>query len=497
MARADYRLQIDFDNDGSFGHAESDVSADILPGLMARRGRNYGNMIYGRSVAGSLTVNLRNDTDKYNRFNPNSPLHNLLVPQLLVRLSMRPDGATDYTSLWTGYLDRIERIERRSGNNEARLSALGIIVELSQREVSVAIQENVSTADALGLILDAAGITAAQRGTIDGNISMARWWSRDQRAIEALREVEETEGGFVYETREGAIAMQDNDDRTLSAAATYTLSDTPTGTDIPALTLEPGDPTQDITNSVTVPIRQYAVGAVEVLWTLGTIPDIEAGETIILVVQYPDEEAGQSVIAVSEWEDLVATTDYLGNTAEDGSGNNRTSSLSITATKAATTLTLEIENTHASDTIYLTHLQARGRELTAEQPVNVKAENADSIMAYGRRSYLAPAQFLSTTRDGFDYANLIVQLNKDPLTRVSGSFDATDDGDIAVALDLSQRIEVDLEGVAEDYFIENIEHRIGQGRRHIVNLLMSPASPFGSVIVLDQGPGLDEGILAR
>ena len=194
MPRADYRLQIDFDNDGSFGHAQSDVSADLLPGLVARRGRNYGNMVYGRSVAGSLTVNLRNDTDKYNRFNPNSPLHNLLVPQLLVRLSMRPDGATDYTSLWTGYLDRIERIERRSGNNEARLSALGIIVELSQREVSVAIQENVSTADAADLILDAAGITSAQRGTIDGNISMARWWSRDQRAIEALREVEGDRG---------------------------------------------------------------------------------------------------------------------------------------------------------------------------------------------------------------------------------------------------------------------------------------------------------------
>ena len=511
MARADYRMEIDFDNDGSFGHAQSDVSADLQTPITAKRGRNYGSQIYGRSVAGRMIFHLRNSGDRYNRFNPASPLQNLFVPHRLARLSMRPPGATDYTSLWTGYIYEIERIERRSGNNQVKVSCMGIIFELTQREVSSPMRLDITTADAMGLLLDEADIDASLRGPIEGNVEMARWWSRTQTAIKAMREVEETENGFVYETREGAIAMQDNADRTLSPPATYVISDTPTGTDIPALTLKPGDPIQDIINAVTVPIRRYEVGDEQILWTLtGETPELDPGETVAFVINIENlvvevvqfVAMGDTVtipiraLAVDPWSPLVSGTDYTANAAEDGSGANRTANLNVTATETATALTLEIENTHASDTIYLTHMQARGRPITLDQPTEVHAENPQSVASYGRRSYLVPAQFLSTTRDGSDYANFVVQLYKDPLTRVSGSFDATDDGDIAVALDLSQRIEVDLEGVAEDYFIENIEHRIGQGRRHIVNLLMSPAAPFGSVIVLGQGPGLGLGILA-
>ena len=282
-----------------------------------------------------------------------------------------------------------------------------------------------------------------------------------------------------------------------SATASYVLSDTPTGSDIPAVSLDPDDPTQDITNAVTVPIRTYSVDTEEVLWTLGETTELEAEEVLTFVVEYPNEQSPQSHIAVDSWSALVSGTDYTANAAADGSGADRTSSLSVTATPTATALTLTVENTSASNALFITLLQAKGQALVLEPPTQVHSENAESIAAYGRRSYLAPAQFLDSTRDGSDYAEFIVQLLREANTRISASFDGTERPMIAADLELSDRLEVSIQGIAEDYFVEAIEHIIGQGRRHAVNLLLSPAEPYGSVIVLDQGPGLDEGLLGR
>lgn len=90
MALAEYVLECDWNGDGSYTHAEADVTADLGKfRLIARRGRKYASMVYGRSEAGKLKFKLRNtEGNKYDRFNPNSPLHGLIEPQRMVRLGM-------------------------------------------------------------------------------------------------------------------------------------------------------------------------------------------------------------------------------------------------------------------------------------------------------------------------------------------------------------------------------------------------------------------------
>ena len=90
MALAEYVLECDWNGDGSYTHAEADVTADLGKfRLIARRGRKYASMVYGRSEAGKLKFKLRNtDGNKYDRFNTSSPLHGLIEPQRMIRLGM-------------------------------------------------------------------------------------------------------------------------------------------------------------------------------------------------------------------------------------------------------------------------------------------------------------------------------------------------------------------------------------------------------------------------
>ena len=93
-----------------------------------------------------------------------------------------------------------------SGRNRQRLIALGPLSLITQTDVSVAAYSAVGTDAAMGHLLDSAGVPAARRGTINGDRTMAFWWSRKQLGIAAAREVEETELGFLHETKAGQIA---------------------------------------------------------------------------------------------------------------------------------------------------------------------------------------------------------------------------------------------------------------------------------------------------
>ena len=141
-----YRLEVDWEGDGSYSHPNSDVTDDLVSLQRASRGRNYGHQVYGRTIAGQMEARLRNDAEFYDRFNQGSPLSGLVVPGRLVRFRASTTGET--TTLWTGFLDRIETIERRSGRNEVLLRALGPLADLTQREITSPMRTDVTTAAA-------------------------------------------------------------------------------------------------------------------------------------------------------------------------------------------------------------------------------------------------------------------------------------------------------------------------------------------------------------
>ena len=75
----DYRLRVDWDGDGTFGNAHSDVTGALVALPRAVRGRNYGDQIYGRSEAGNLEAVLRNVDGLFARFDSTLALADLVV----------------------------------------------------------------------------------------------------------------------------------------------------------------------------------------------------------------------------------------------------------------------------------------------------------------------------------------------------------------------------------------------------------------------------------
>ena len=497
-----YRVRVDWDGDGTFGNAHADVTGNLVALPVAVRGRNYGDQIYGRSEAGFLEAVLRNSDGLYNRFDNTSDLADLVVPGRLVEFAVRRSGQAAYRVQWTGLLDDVKPLEAQSGRNRVQLTAFGPLSLIIQTEVSAAAYTDVTTPTALGHVLDSAGVPAARRGPIAGNREMALWWSRLQLGINAAREIEETELGFLHETKDGAqIAMDAENARiTGSRTSVYTLTrdgDPASGEIALKQPIKIADPIQDIVNIVSVPIRSFSVGAQATLWTSGLVPaEIPAGETLVAIATYPSPDSASQDVGVSAWTDLAATTDYRAFENADGSGTNRTASLTVTETKAGNTLRIEIENTH-SGTVYVTLLQARGTPLQEGDKTLVEFRDQPSIDEYYPKDYLVPSQFISTLGDAQSYGSFLIRLLKDPQTRAKVTFEGSRYEEAADEIDLSDRVTFRRNGISQEMFVEAIEHRLDHGGQHSVGLTLSPADIFGDIIVLDIGPGLGFGIISR
>ena len=499
----DYRLRVDWDGDGLFANAHSDVTGALVALPRAVRGRNYGDQIYGRSEAGHLEAVLRNVDGLYNRFDSTSDLVDLVVPSRLVEFAVRRSGQATYRVQWSGLLDDILPLEAQSGRNRVQLTALGPLSLITQTDVSVASYTAISVGNAMPHVLDAAEVPAARRGNINGARVMGRWWSPTQLGIDAARELEETELGFLHETKADAQIAMDGENARLTGTGrtsqyTFTRDGDPVGDEIALMEpIEFNDPLMDVVNVVTVPIRTFNAGAEQTLWTSGLTPfTMAAGETVVFIAHYPNPDSPRNRVGVSAWTDMAAQTDYQANAAEDGSGADRTGSLVVTETKAGTDLRIEVENGHSGQ-IYVTRLRARGLPLVQDQSTSIERRDPDSILEYQKRDYLVPSQFISTLLDAQSYAGFLIRLLKDPQTRAKVTFEGARYEEAADALDLSQRVTLRRRGVSEDMFVEGIEHSLSRGGRHYVQLLLSPAGSFGDVIVLDIGPGLDTGILSR
>ena len=259
---ASYRLEVDWEGDGLFAHADADVFPDVRGDINARRGRNFRTELYGRATAGRLTTKLNNDGRKYDRFNVTSPLYGLVLPGRSVRLRMDAgDGV--FGTIWGGRLDIPGDVPKRGGSDILEFKAVGVFERLVTEYIRTPMRITIATGAAMEVVLDEVGIPASRRGLIDtGGQVLPRWWD-DGFAMTSLESLEETEGGFLYEDKNGFPALQTRNYRIgLARNPTFTLTDlTPGAGQIGAIALPGEDPLEELVNEVRVSYRSgYTVG---------------------------------------------------------------------------------------------------------------------------------------------------------------------------------------------------------------------------------------------
>ena len=490
-----YGLYVDWNNDGDFTNPEDDITGDALT-VTWSRGRDYASALEGKSIAGKLTATLLNTDGKYSPSNTSSDLSGSIFPGRNVKITAGeavpfpqdfPIAFSD-TTRWQGKLDRILPQPASEGIKTCTLTAFGNLGYLNQFNVQLTSQTNRRTDQAVGDILDDLGWPSGDRSLDTGLTTISRFWISKKKGIEALRLVEETEAGFIKETKDGKIGFENRHHRLTQSASTTSQA---TFTDASGATntfssISQADPLSTIVNHVEATARTYDTASVAVLWTHpetgSASPTLAPAETKTFEAEFPNPDSSNNAEEVDAWTTPAATTDYLANTASDGSGTNRTSDIVVTNTKTAERMVMSFTNNSADD-VYMTKIQARGTAVATKNPCTVRAIDSASQAEYGERKYVAKTQFIPTTTEAQDWCDYQAVIYGSPVEILTLNIPANETSvRQALSRDISDRITVTANndaklGINADFFIESEAHNVSiGGSEHTVQLQLSPAT---------------------
>ena len=442
-------LRIDW-GDLFYASEHSDVTGRITNDILFERGRGTASSILARSQAGQMAFDLQNSDGLFDQDNPTSPLRHLLHPGVQVQLR---DGATP---LWTGVLDTFPTQYSQNGQHRAKVTALGILSETVDPEVVAGSLTPESTAQAFIDLCELAGVPfeSAQPAPGDAYV-MNRWWV-NSTLRQALNAIEDTEGGFVFEDREGELGFHLATYRAGRTKVKTFVATTP-GTDEIRIR---GNPRRelaikDIRNQVIAEVRQFqpAMADQEIAVVQGRVPVIHSRDTVLEVISQVNG-------AIQSINPPVGQTDY-----KYGDG---------TTVQAGVNLQAEIEDFNV---VKMTLAQAvtldgpedfydialKGTVLNLGQPFRIVREDAASIRRYKRKPFSLKGTWLNTIQEAETRADALLARLATPERRVSLDWHIEDWADF-LAMDLSDRVGVNMPNLVSDGFIEAIKVHIPLNR---------------------------------
>ena len=512
MSSTNYQLYVDWNNDNDYADSNENISAYVQQ-LNWDRGRDFANNLTGNSVSGTLRAVLKNTSGIFSPFKTDGALYGNLIPGRKVSLQMGA-GSFPYTfpilfnqTQWTGYLKSVVPFPDLHGGDFAVLEAIGSLGYLNQKTIKIAPQTSRNTGTAIGDILDASGWGASDRDLDTGNTTITRFTiPAKTNTIDALRMVENSENGFVSETKDGKIKFEKRQARQVDTEATTsqgTLTDASATDNFSFSMIEQEDSIRNIFNEINVDIKNYETQSdADIVWihaeTGSDSPSIPPGQKRIYRAFFPQltSDTMQSVYSsadsINAWTTTATTTDVLANLSADGSGTNATGDLTIANVKTANFMDISLTNGNAS-TVYITKLQARATVTSSLDDTQITASDSTSETAFGKRVFDSTAPFVPDSEEGFRWCQYNLVRFKDPLQMLSVTIPTNRNDttlDKVMALDISHRITLDahtktgLLSTDKDFFIENESHFVNSNKIHTTNYALSPVSSIGKFWVM-------------
>jgi hypothetical protein len=176
----------------------------------------------------------------------------------------------------------------------------------------------------------------------------------------------------------------------------------------------------DVVNRVQVSIhpRRRDAAATTVLFNLGSAVEVLRNTSVVVTCPYRDPNQQAQRVGGIDMVAPVATTDYLLNTAADGSGTNITAQLVVSAAYGGNSATLTLTNNGPLDG-HVTKLQLRGRGLYDFEPLISDIRDAASVTAYGENSLSYDMPYQASLANALDTGQFILALNRDERTRAT------------------------------------------------------------------------------
>lgn len=328
------KVEIDWTISGDFSGPYDNVTRDTAadPGLSVDMGRDGGRSLNPPKVP-SLDFELRNDTGRYSHESPTSPVYQLVTPGTPVRVTVEY-GAEDLyrgtdayrahdpyrgVAHWTIATARIDEIAQSTpwGSQRVSISALGASSTLVGRQITIPLQTNIRTDQAVTLVLDAAGWPSDRRSIALGDSVLLWWWVDERSAWEVLVELLASEGpGALYEDAEGTLHFEGRNFRAVTArcqTAQSTWFDIGSGNPDPyrmpdpyrsadlyrgrssALyfeTLDYSPGWRNLYARATWDVNRRALGALAPIWSAGGDITLSAGQVVTIFARPQDPFSG-------------------------------------------------------------------------------------------------------------------------------------------------------------------------------------------------------------
>lgn len=430
-------LKIDWDKDETFDHASSNLTSRLL-GASWTEGFGMGGVNAEFAEPSTFTCQLENSDGAFWQENGAATFHGMLVRGIRIRYRLTYNSIT-YTR-WIGAIDHIELTPNPYDGSVPYVTiyAQDPTPQLLEDEFSPPLQLNATTDAVIEATLSNGRLVLPYHnkgwvlgystlGTNTTLPSMAAYLDLDSGATTLpyagafsgsevgstmqsyLREVVTSElgGRFFYNPRTGKFTFQGRRYNTLRPDVQVTLTED----DIASDTMAPrwGD---NIVNSCTIGYTRLSVGSAgSVLWASTQPIRVQAGETRRITAQYRDPALDNARCAGTAFIRPVMGTDYIFNSASDGTGTDVTNQASVTVTFNANAADIKIVNNTGTE-FHATTLQVRGTPLTAYDTQSVTKQDAASIAAHGKHKATLDIPMIDDDEAVTSYANQIVQRGK-------------------------------------------------------------------------------------
>lgn len=395
-----WALEIDWDGDGLWS---GDNEALKMSKLRVRRGRSNMMRAEGDGMeamkTGEFSATLDNQDGRFDPFNPSSPLFPNVVPGKKFRLRVKDNATGTIYPVMAGRIKDIQPVNETY--ERVTISGVEGLDDLQNVTVRTALQENIDLEDALDLILDGAGWpSGASYRTIDATTdNLPYWWAAGGSAREEIEDLVWSAFGTFYISADGkAVFVARNSTR---VAPEHDIS----GADVRRGIARP-QPWEVVRNVVEIFVNSRQIQATATLWELKTTPQVPAGGSLALYAPY-DYNGDQ--VPAKNVQQPTPTTEFLMNTAADGSGTNLTASCTATLTAYADIALIVITNNSASNG-YITLLKFRGDPIASLPTVLVADEDPASIAIYNRRRMVIDTTWQQQVNTAVDIRDLALSL---------------------------------------------------------------------------------------
>lgn len=436
------------------GSAWVDITAYVVGDITGDNGLGGWKPDLRVATLGSLNITLNNKSKLFSPMGGDSIRGLSTLTGFNKGAKIRIVGTIEGYSkvIWVGRIVSIDSDDKNWGNEQARVMAADwtqVPVNFPMKGATIALNKRID--EAMALILARLSIQPESTDFATGSFTFPAVFDNVQRKTMALSEftkLANSELGYIYMRQDGTLVaegmltrqnwraldqvwiMPDRNYLALEDGVGYFLLENGGRLILDEGALEDAAIHADMEeHNILLPedallnasiIRAHPVvtdTSLKVLYKLGTPLFIPSGQTATFSAHYTDP-SGLSQVSGTNMQTPVATTDYLANTASDGSGTNKTSDQVVTATYYGDTVYYSIAN-NATAGVYITFLQARGYGIYYGNSIESTKDDTTSQNAYGYAPFQFDMKYQKDTYLADMYGLSVIEEYKNPKSRIT------------------------------------------------------------------------------